>query len=240
VLSTPLCILNSVSVIYRLKKPRNNCREVIALDSISLEIQKGQRIGLIGLNGAGKTTLLKVISGVLPCTTGSVALSGRIVPILNSNLGLDLRLSGSENAMARLMLVGLDRKRAKEVTDQLSDWTELGSRMLDPIATYSAGMRARLAFALNTEISSDLLVIDEGISAGDYEFQDKARERLKMFMSKASTLLIASHSLSYLNDFTSQMILLEKGKIVAQGQNKEIFELYSSRAIKKASQENEI
>jgi ABC-type polysaccharide/polyol phosphate transport system ATPase subunit len=221
-----LCQINDVSVVYPKSRRKGSGDPVVALDSVNLKIELGQRIGIIGLNGAGKTTLLKILAGILPPTSGEVKIFTEISPILNSNLGLDMRLSGQDNVISRLMLQGHSKNKAKKTVETIADWTELHSRILDPISTYSAGMRARLAFALNTESNSGLLLIDEGINAGDASFQIKAKERLNSFLGHATSLVIASHSFSYLNDFANSIILMDKGSILEMGNNYEMFQSY--------------
>jgi len=234
-----LCEVENVSVLYPKSHAGTHEKKIVALNSVSLRIELGQRIGVIGLNGAGKTTLLKILAGILPPTLGKVHIASKVSPILNTSLGLDMRLNGRDNVISRLMLQGMSREKAQGTVKSIASWTELESRVLDPISTYSAGMRARLAFALNTELNAGLLLIDEGINAGDASFQLKAKERLKTFLNQANSLVIASHSISYLNDFATKLILMNKGEIVSIGENQEIIDLYNAQILSTEGQKVE-
>ena len=189
----------------------------LALDDVSLKIYEGDRIGVIGLNGAGKSTLLKVVSGVLPPVSGTVTWNSKVTSLLNSSLGMDLNLSGRDNLIIRSMLLGYSKEHALDHIEFFAEWTELGHKINEPVSTYSDGMRARLAFVVNTQISEGILVIDEGIGAGDASFQAKAQIRLKQFFSHSNSILIASHSIEFLREFCTRYILMHNGKIVLDG-----------------------
>jgi ABC-2 type transport system ATP-binding protein len=198
-----------------------------ALEDINFTVSAGDRLGVIGLNGAGKSTFLKVACGILPPTSGSVEITGQVTPILNSNLGMDISLSGADNVVIRGMLIGLSEAAARESIDLIADWTELGYRISHPLNTYSDGMRARLAFAINTYTPADILIIDEGIGAGDAAFQQKAQIRLEQFFKKSNALVVASHSMNFLSQFVTKLILLHKGRIIGYGDYDEVSEMYN-------------
>jgi ABC-type polysaccharide/polyol phosphate transport system ATPase subunit len=221
-----LIVLSQVGVRYELRerhsviqrvfhsKDKNPLSYIDALSGIDLKVSPGDRIGVIGLNGAGKTTLLKVMSGILPPTSGSAVIENQVTAILNTNLGMDLNLTGRENTIIRGMLLGLSLGEAKSTVDIFSEWTELGNRIDSPIVTYSDGMRARLAFAINTYVPSKILVIDEGIGAGDAAFQEKAKLRLNQFFKQSTAIILASHSLDFLKSFANKLVLLDKGRVI--------------------------
>ena len=204
-----------------------------ALNDVSLSICEGDRIGVIGLNGAGKSTLLKVVSGVLPPTSGTVTRNSKVTSLLNSSLGMDLNLSGRDNLVIRSMLLGFSKPDAINRVEFFAEWTELGSKINEPISTYSDGMRARLAFVINTQVSEGILVIDEGIGAGDASFQGKAQLRLKQFFNHSNAIIIASHSLEFLHEFCSKYILMHEGKILLEGTYKNVVDQYEEIVSKK-------
>ncbi len=201
-----------------------------ALDNISLEVNPGEKLAVIGLNGAGKTTLLKVISDIYHPSSGTAEVNIKASTILNSSLGMDSNLTGEQNVILRGMTLGNSKDQMAELVGEISTWTELGHRMKQPVTSYSSGMTARLAFAINTAIASPLLVIDEGIGAGDITFQDKAAERLNNFFTQTSALVIASHSLDLLRKFCTKAILLDKGRMVFEGELEEGISLYEEIA----------
>ena len=182
------------SVGGRLNFSRGSMLVVTALDDVSLEIARGEKIGLIGLNGAGKSTMLKVMAGILPPTHGTAESRGKISTLFAESLGLKPEATGIENILLSGVSLGLTHGRVRKMIPEIVEFTELGDYIYMPLRTYSNGMRARLGFAVATSINPDILLIDEIIGAGDLRFQEKARERLEGFMGSANTLVVASQS----------------------------------------------
>lgn len=202
---------------------------VQALEKIDLVIEHGNRVGLVGHNGAGKTTLLRVLAGIYEPNCGSVSIEGSIAPLFDIGLGMDDESNGFENIMLRGLFLGMTKKEIREKTDEIAEFSELGEFLHLPLRTYSTGMRMRLAFAASTAINPDILLLDEGIGAGDAGFLEKARCRMDSFISKAGIIVLASHSPDLLLSMCPNAILMEHGRIVQIGETPTILECYKKR-----------
>jgi lipopolysaccharide transport system ATP-binding protein len=188
---------------------------VCALDHLDFTFSDGDRIGLVGHNGSGKTTLLRVLSGIYAPTRGSLALKGRTASLLDVSTGVDPDATGFENIYLRGIMNGFRPSRIRDKIDEIADFTELGEYLNLPVRTYSSGMMLRLTFAISTSIDADILIMDEWLSVGDADFQDKAAKRLKAMVDNASILVLASHSPELIENVCNRKIQLEHGKIVA-------------------------
>jgi ABC-type polysaccharide/polyol phosphate transport system ATPase subunit len=186
---------------------------VHALHDISLTLKPGDRIGLIGRNGAGKTTLLRVLSGVYEPTRGLMTQEGQISSLTDIMLGMDLDASGYDNIVMRGIVMGLDRRAAVALIPEIELFTELGEYLQLPVRTYSQGMLLRLAFAVSTSITPDILLMDEMIGAGDASFVKKAQARINGLIDGVSILVLASHNESILQSFCSTGIVMKRGRI---------------------------
>ncbi len=202
---------------------------VQALEDVNLRFQHGDRVGLVGHNGAGKTTLLRVLAGIYEPNSGLVAVEGHIAPLFDITLGMDPESSGYENIQLRGLFLGLSPRQIKDRLHDIAEFTELGDFLNLPIRTYSAGMRMRLAFAVATSIEPDILLLDEGIGAGDAAFLDKARARLAEFTSKAAIIVLASHSEGLLKSMCKSSVLMEHGRVLQVGDTDEILAAYRMR-----------
>jgi ABC-type polysaccharide/polyol phosphate transport system ATPase subunit len=185
---------------------------VTALQNFSAHIQHGDRIGLTGHNGSGKSTLLRVIAGILKPSKGKVTVNGSVSTLFDIGLGMDDHLTGYENIMIRGLLLGMTKKQILEKIDEIVEFTELGNFLSVPIHTYSDGMRLRLAFSVSTAFQPDILLMDEGILAGDAAFIEKAEKRLDEFVDNSSILILATHSRDLLDRFCHKEIALTKGR----------------------------
>ncbi|WP_207188669.1 ABC transporter ATP-binding protein [Thiocystis minor] len=199
---------------------------VQALQNINLSLKSGDRIGLVGHNGAGKTTLLRVLGGIYEPNCGRVSVDGSTVPLFDISLGMNQESTGYENIILRGLFLGLTRQQIKSRLDEIAEFTELGDFLDLPIRTYSAGMQMRLAFAVSTSVVPDILLLDEGIGAGDASFLQKARERLKHFTDQVSIIVLSSHSEELISGMCSQALLMEHGQIVKHGPTEEVLALY--------------
>lgn len=199
---------------------------VQALQDINLSLQSGDRIGLVGHNGAGKTTLLRVLGGIYEPNSGRVAVNGSTVPLFDISLGMDQESTGYENIILRGLFLGMTRQQMKDRMDEIADFTELGDFLSLPIRTYSAGMQMRLAFAVSTSVVPDILLLDEGIGAGDAAFLNKARERLQRFTERVSIIVLSSHSDELISNMCSKAVLMEHGRILCYGPTDEVLERY--------------
>src|ERR1043166_3813428 len=202
-----------------------------ALDQVSLELRGGARGALIGHNGAGKTTLLRVLAGIYEPRIGSVRIDGRVTPMFDINLGIDPESTGYENIILRGLYLGLTRAEILARRDGVAEFTELGPFLDIPVRTYSAGMQARLAFAMATCIEPEILLLDEGIGAGDASFLEKANERLDQFIQKAGILVLATHSIDLVRRLCNRAILMEHGRMMWGGGVEEGLALYHERQI---------
>lgn len=187
--------------------------EFRALNSISLDIKSGDRIGVIGSNGAGKSTLLRVLSGVYAPTSGSVSISGSIGSLIDLSLGIDPDLSGIENIYMRGLLLGLSKEKIAQHLDFIIDFTEIGAFIEMPLRTYSTGMQMRLAFAVSTALRPDILLMDEWLSVGDESFQKKAIHRMNEMIANTKILILASHSLDLIRATCTKAIWLNRGNV---------------------------
>jgi ABC-type polysaccharide/polyol phosphate transport system ATPase subunit len=194
---------------------------VRALDDLSLEIRDGDRVGILGHNGSGKTTLLRVLAGIYKPVRGSITIEGKVGTLLDANAGMDAEATGIENIYLRGHLLGMNRREIDEKVDDIADFTDLGDFLQLPMRTYSAGMAARLAFAISTALHNDILLIDEGIGAGDASFQEKAQKRIENLFSRTSIVLLASHSEGMIDRFCNRRIQMEHGRLLSDdGQNR--------------------
>lgn len=195
-----------------------------ALRSISLKIEHGERVALLGHNGAGKTTLLRVLAGIYPPQQGRMEVTGRIAPLFDIGLGIDPDATGYDNIRLRGLYLGLTRKQVAERIDEIADFTELGPFLDMPMRTYSMGMQTRLSFAVSTSVDPEVLLLDEGIGAGDAAFMEKADKRLRAFVARAGILVLASHSVGLLTQLCTRGIRLAHGEIVADGPLTEVLQ----------------
>lgn len=187
---------------------------VRALNDIDLDIREGDRVGLEGHNGSGKTTLLRVLSGVYAPVRGQLSMQGRVVSLLDVSMGMDPDASGYENIYLRGIMDGLKPAHIRSKVDEIAHFTGLGDYLNFPFRTYSSGMQLRLAFAISTSVDADILIMDEWLSVGDAEFSAKAAARLDTLVSKASILILASHSPDLIARVCNRKIHLEHGSII--------------------------
>jgi ABC-type polysaccharide/polyol phosphate transport system ATPase subunit len=183
---------------------------VRAIDGLNLEINDGDRVGLIGHNGSGKTTLLRVIAGIYKPSGGALTIEGRVGALLDPTAGMDAE-STIENIYLRGYMLGMSRREIASKLDEIADFAELGDFIELPMRTYSAGMFARLAFAVSTAAQKDILLIDEGIGAGDAGFRKKAQQRIESLFDRTPIVILASHSESLISEFCSRRVLMQHG-----------------------------
>ena len=187
--------------------------EVRALDGISLEIHNGDRVGLVGPNGSGKSTLLRVMAGAYEPVSGTVEVQGRVASMLSIWLGMDVDATGYENIYMRAAILGAKRREIDLLVDEIREFTELGEYLDMPLRTYSSGMAMRLAFAISTSVSADIILMDEWLSVGDANFAKKAKARLSKLLDEAKILVLASHQLDLIREQCNRVIELDHGKV---------------------------
>ena len=215
--------------VIKLLKRQLNYKEFWALKDISFKLEKGDRVGLVGLNGAGKSTLLKVISGVLKPTEGKVKISGNIAPLLELGAGFNKQYTGTENIFLYGAMLGHSKAFLTEKYDEIVKFSELGEFIDVPVKNYSSGMKSRLGFAIATIVEPDILVLDEVLSVGDAKFRKKSTNKIKSMIENNVTVLFVSHSIDQVLDLCNKAILLDKGHLVAYGSAQKIADLYQQR-----------
>ena len=201
---------------------------VRALNGVSLQLNAGDRLGLIGHNGAGKSTLLRVMAGIYVPTAGDVRITGRAVPLLDISLGMDDQSSGRQNIRLRGLLLGMSDTEIEAKTEDIADFTELGDYLDLPLRTYSSGMRLRLAFAIATAVDADILLLDEVIGVGDAAFQIKAARRLAELHARAEIVVLAIHNNQTLRQTCNKALWLDNGRPVALGPVDEVVSRYEA------------
>lgn len=216
---------------YFIKMVKNELRyqEFWALHNISFSLNRGDRLGILGLNGAGKSTLLKIIAGVLKSTEGKVTTKGKIVPLLELGAGFDLQYTGAENINLYGAVLGYSKDFIKEKYDEIVAFSELGDFINVPVKNYSSGMKARLGFSIATVVEPDILILDEVLSVGDAKFRKKSEKKIQTMFDKGVTVLFVSHSLEQVKRICNKAILLENGKLIALGTVDEVGEIYETK-----------
>lgn len=202
---------------------------VEALRNVSLSLNSGDRVALIGANGAGKSTLLRVMAGIYEPGQGRVTSQGRISPMLEIGLGVDNEISGYDNIRLRGLILGLDIREIEERMGEIAEFTELGDYLDIPVRTYSAGMLTRLTFAISTCFTPEILLLDEWIMAGDAVFLAKAQSRLEAFIEKTSIMVLASHNADICRRWCTKGIWLEQGEVAGEGDVASVLEAYADR-----------
>lgn len=197
-------------------------QEFWALKGVSLEVKKGEILGILGFNGAGKSTLLKVIAGVLKPTQGKAISKGKIAPLIELGAGFDMELTARENIYLNGAILGHKKKFLDEKFQEIVDFAELDEFLDVPLKNYSSGMVARIAFSIATIVDPDILIVDEILSVGDYKFQEKCRIKIESMMKKGVTVIMVSHSIEQIKSMCTRAILLEKGVIKKIGNVDEV------------------
>lgn len=240
--------IKNVSMTFNLNKEKvDNLKEYViklitrklefkkfyALQNINIEVKKGDHLAILGLNGAGKSTLLKTIVGVYKPTEGTVEKCGVIAPLLELGAGFDPNYSGKENIYLYGAILGYDRNYIDKKYDEIVEFSELGHFIDVPIKNYSSGMKARLGFSIATAVEPDVLILDEVLSVGDTKFRKKSLAKVKSMFEDGVTVLFVSHNLEQVKSICNKAILLEKGKIIAQGDLDEVIPVYEEKTKKK-------
>lgn len=197
-----------------------------ALSGVSLEVSEGEVFGIVGRNGAGKTTLLKVISRVLPPTRGWVRVEGRVAPLLGLGAGFHDDLTGRENVFLASAILGYSRKDVLRRLDRIVDFAELHDAIDRPLRTYSTGMRARLGFAVATDVRPEILILDEVLAVGDEAFQEKCKARINTLRASGTTVLLVSHQMATVKSLCTKAVLIEGGKVLATGTPNQVAAAY--------------
>lgn len=201
----------------RLARDASNHFIVHALNNLSLDLNEGDRLGIVGANGSGKSTLLRTMAGIYQPHTGRVAANGRVAAIIDSGIGLEPHATGYENIRSRAVLMGVLRRRWAEFTERVAELSELGDYLAMPVHTYSSGMLMRLNFSLSVSIDPDILILDEWLSVADQSFRDKAEQHMKHLVDKSRILVLASHNLDLLGRLCNRGLFLKGGSPMFSG-----------------------
>jgi ABC-type polysaccharide/polyol phosphate transport system ATPase subunit len=197
----------------RISQEVRNTVSVTALDSVSFNLGRGDRLGLVGHNGAGKTTMLRTMAGIYKPVSGKVLREGRTSTIIEIGAGLDAELSGFENIVRMGMLLGQTREQIAAATPKIIEFTDLGEYLAMPVRTYSSGMTMRLMFAVATSSQPDILLIDEMFGTGDADFQARAEKRMQELIEGSSIFVFASHAPDLIRRYCNRVFRLEHGRV---------------------------
>ena len=213
--------------IFKTIKREIQYNEFWALKNVSFSVEKGDRVGILGLNGAGKSTLLKVISGVFKPTEGHVDKHGKMVPLLELGARFDPQYTGKENIYLYGAMLGYTKKFIDSKYDEIVEFSELQKFMDVPVKNYSSGMKSRLGFSIATVVEPKILILDEVLSVGDAKFRKKSEKKIMSMFDSGVTVLFVSHSLEQVQRLCNKAMILEKGKLIAYGDIDPISEQYS-------------
>ena len=191
--------------------------EFWSLKHVSFSLDKGDRLGILGLNGAGKSTLLKVISGVYKPTEGHVIKHGKVVPLLELGAGFDAQYTGKENIFLYGTVLGYSKSYLEEKYDEIVEFSELGRFIDVPIKNYSSGMKSKLGFSIATIANPDILILDEVLSVGDARFKKKSEAKIMQLMEGGTTVLFVSHSLEQVRRICNKAMILDHGTLKSIG-----------------------
>jgi ABC-2 type transport system ATP-binding protein len=220
---------NSIKELFRdAVKGRVRIQDYVALKDVSFTVEEGEVLAILGRNGAGKSTLLKILAGVLPPTTGTSLVKGKVAPMIELAAGFHAEMTGTENVLFYSALMGRDLKRVKKRIFEIGEWAGVTDHMDFPLRTFSSGMTARLAFSTATDESAEVLLIDEVLSVGDADFQDKSRARMLDLIQGGSAVVLVSHDMSAVRRLATRAIWLEKGIVKMSGNPEEVVAAYEA------------
>jgi lipopolysaccharide transport system ATP-binding protein len=202
-------------------------QEIMAVKDVSLEIKRGEVVGIIGPNGAGKTTLLKMIAGLLPVDRGQIEVNGKITALLALGVGVHPEFTGRENILYGGMLLGMSKAEIMRKIPAIVEFAELGAYIDLPFRTYSSGMRARLLFATSMSIDPDILIVDEALATGDAYFVQKSSRRIRELCSSGATILFVSHNVSQIQEICQRALFMAEGRIMGEGEPAEMVAAYN-------------
>lgn len=231
--------VDDVSKLYKLyDKPSDRLKESLgltrkklykehyALHNVSFDVKRGETVGIIGTNGSGKSTILKIITGVLNPSGGHVEIDGRISALLELGAGFNMEYTGIENIYLNGTMIGFSREEIDAKMRDILDFADIGDFVHQPVKTYSSGMFVRLAFAVAINIDPEILIVDEALSVGDVFFQAKCYKKFEDFKKMGKTILFVSHDLGSISKYCDRVVLLNRGKKLAEGTPKEMVSMY--------------
>lgn len=238
--------VDDVSKLYKLyDKPSDRLKESLgltrkklykehyALHNVSFDVKRGETVGIIGTNGSGKSTILKIITGVLNPSGGHVEIDGRISALLELGAGFNMEYTGIENIYLNGTMIGFSREEIDAKMQDILDFADIGDFVHQPVKTYSSGMFVRLAFAVAINIDPEILIVDEALSVGDVFFQAKCYKKFEDFKKMGKTILFVSHDLGSISKYCDRVVLLNRGKKLAEGTPKEMVSMYKRIMVNK-------
>ena len=225
--------------LVKLAKRRLRFTGFEALKDVSFNVRRGESLALIGVNGSGKSTMLKLIAGVMEPTQGSVRVQGSIAPLIELSAGFDPDLTGRENIYLNGSLLGHNKRFMQEIYRDIVDFAELEPFIDTPVRSYSSGMIARLGFSIATHVRSDILVVDEVLAVGDYNFQQKCYRRMRQMLDGGTTLLFVSHEADQVKQLCGRAIWLDHGRVMRDGPAVKVCDAYLDWTVKRAQDEAE-
>ena len=221
--------LREAGVWYKKKVSLFRTEKSWGLRNVSLQVKRGETLGVIGGNGAGKSTLLKLLSGILDPDEGKVLRKVRNISLLTLGLGFLPNLSGRDNAVLSGILLGKTKDEMRNLLDDIIDFSEIGDAINDPVRTYSSGMRARLSFATALKADSDMILVDELLGVGDRQFRKKSTQAMKEQILSEKTVVIVSHNEELIKEVCDRLIWIDAGTIKAQGSVEEVRKQYHAK-----------
>lgn len=216
---------SAVSQAFKAKAARKY-RDFWALKDVSFEVKKGESVGIIGRNGSGKSTLLQIIAGTLQATEGSVNVTGRVGALLELGSGFNLDFTGRENVYLNAAVLGLTRREVDERFDAIAAFADIGDFIEQPVKTYSSGMMVRLAFAVQTAVEPQVLIVDEALSVGDVFFQQRCYERMRQLLDKGVCVVLATHDMGAVQQFCANTLVFRRGQVAFHGPSAEATKVY--------------
>jgi ABC-type polysaccharide/polyol phosphate transport system ATPase subunit len=212
-------------------KQRDQYTEFFAVNNVSLKIESGDRLGIVGLNGAGKSTLLKTIAGIYFPHVGRIRINGRITPLMELGAGFDAEQTGWENIYLNGALLGFSPAEMKAKEKEIAEFSELGEFLDLPVKYYSSGMYGRLAFSIATMTEPEILLMDEVFATGDAHFVEKSSQRILQLIEQSQIVVIVSHSLDQIKNLCNRVIVMNKGVILKDGDPQETLEFYNDQVV---------
>ena len=210
-----------------------------ALSGISFEIKKGEFFGIVGRNGSGKSTLLKMLAGIYQPNKGSITVNGKLVPFIELGVGFNGELTGRENIYLNGALLGFTKKEIDDRYNDIVDFAELELFMDQKLKNYSSGMQVRLAFSLAIRAETDILLVDEVLAVGDADFQRKCFDYFRTLKKNKKTVVFVTHDMNAVREYCDRAIMIEKSKMVAQGDPEIVARTYTRMFNRSAEQDNE-
>lgn len=215
------------------KDEKKENKDFWALKHVNFEVERGEVVGFVGGNGAGKSTLLKVVSGVMKPTEGKITVAGNICPMIELGAGFDMDLTARENIYLNGSILGYSREFIDQKFDEIVSFSELQDFLEVPVRNFSSGMVARLAFSIATQVDPEILIVDEILSVGDLNFQQKSEAKMRSMITGGTTVLYVSHSIDSIRSLCDKVVWLDHGKVMMSGDTEKVCQAYYDSQVSK-------